>query len=344
MTSAASALPVGGEGMRDSYLASLEGLVLTQNDTIAVLAHQLEQALATAPLPAAYGGTHMNNDGDGLINRVHKIECNISDLAKSLAPAIQRSIDARLPPSVAVPPSFDPEALTRDVTTLVQTQIDSFSASMTDILGNTVEPCIRKVCGALKQDIIDLKHEMDTRISGIGAVDWASVSRRLDALESRCVVRPSAAASGVSTPPEDKMLTPVDDDFEHDFTDYGSPRDWQIGDYVRLHRLRTDHLNDQVGEIVSFCYASGRFGVLIAGHSVAKAFKPGNLCAYVPQASDRCSSCSSWINLHAFPSCRCGEEKMIDSDGSACTSDRTAVPKGYDFHAARGNRDTNTPM
>ena len=79
----------------------------------------------------------------------------------------------------------------------------------------------------------------------------------------------------------------------------------RVGDFVRLHGLKTAELINKVGEIKEFVEETGRIGVALHGGSSCKALLPKNLTRYKFSSDDMCPACADPLNLNAFLPCAC---------------------------------------
>ena len=80
-----------------------------------------------------------------------------------------------------------------------------------------------------------------------------------------------------------------------------SEHEYFVGDYVRLHGLKTASLNGKVGTITEYIESSGRFGVVLHRRSEPKAVLKTNIQRYEPVLGELCGDCND-VELVQLPS------------------------------------------
>ena len=328
-----SAIPVS-TGNADS-------LTQAQNDTIASLLQELSY-WRPSPVPAPFAAFQCGEAPNQttvdsaameevlvLKAQVNSASRNLSQLASSLGSAIESSLSVRLPEKLVGYASMsDLKGQAEDVRQLVldvaQTQSQSLFVEVGNMIKNVLgdsllescEKTFAKLAARLKADQETMRQEIQELEASLRA-EFA-VSRGAEVFNTSACASSLPRSLGSATQADHKDNAP------HDIYDVSvdtpAPRPesqpssevaeslthtFYVGDHVRLHCLKTATLNGKVGVICDDVVSSGRYGVLLHGHSTPKAFLPKNLLCYEHEDDDICTKCDDILNLNAFPPCSC---------------------------------------
>jgi len=270
-------------------------------------------------------------DFSKLKDQVQTLSSTVSQMASSFREVVEQTISARLP----------------DAAEAAIMKLTSTFASIDDFKRYTeaTKAFVHEFSIANVQHICDIKTEIANSAAAAASAAVASpieqysreffgkqksLNTTLEFLSLK-LERIEADLATVKTMREDSFLKqgdPVSSDALPAPCPSGPSQDsnFSIGDYVRTHNLRTEHLNSLPGVVVEFNAQTQRYGVRLHGCSGAKAFLQKNLMRYEPIEQETCHACNGLLNLLAFPPCAChpsGESQF--QTAAPCSSTRPAA-------------------
>ena len=309
----------------DKTVQVLVNLVEAQNNTFAVLSHRLDTRL-----PATSRG--VLSTSDDVLVKFAQLESQINQLSKSMGNAVQASVHKR---TVHLQTQLDQLSAVRDS---FNAKFEVINECVNDKFSLAVEQCVQSAASQIK----DVSGKI---ISGVGDLVKKVEGRFHNELADACEeLRASCSGPNISTKPSAGhiatkssagtasltagykandggtvlgSLTPVTSCGDYagggiSFVD--SEHEYFVGDYVRLHGLKTASLNGKVGTITEYIESSGRFGVVLHRRSEPKAVLKTNIQRYEPVLGELCGDCNDVLNLFSFPPCSCSPSVMVSKD------------------------------
>ena len=322
---------------------SLQDLIDTQNDTIAMLAGQLvdwrcwyysASGAYSSVYPACPAGIAINEPPE--INLMQKQLCDLrADLERvcgSLGTSIQASLDSRLPSMFVELASKDEVFSLAETVHLIGDRLPAHAGILADLTKfvtkedmmdhaqdnktlvlSAHQDAIQVAGDTCKGAIADLFDKLPCLFQKSKAECNAYTSKlenQLNDLSASLDAKLQGLRNEFRTSSDVKLSLPmaaataVSVASSAPLASVDAPTTFNIGDRVRLFGLQTISLNNMLGTILSHDIASQRFGIrLLSGQE--KSVKADRLLLYTPADEDRCPRCKEYINLNSFPPCDC---------------------------------------
>jgi len=312
-------------------LASTQGIIESQNATIAQLTSELEQwrwwynasCLQSASSDCADKSTSqtelasLRNDVDALAKRVNdsksiwdSLPATLDKLSRSIAHSEQLLVEEcdRMRKETL---SDCSEAISKQ-TVSFQDQISNLAtcmvASTEQLWRKTSKSCDAKL-ETQRKDLNNIRAALEEAMTKVDKTE--TVSGNFDNLQDRAPDIETCLFASHTYADSCRAETP-----EPRCSDYtvASPCDdacpalaFTLGDYVTLVDLKTTELNGTSGMVVSYSEESRRFGIKLTASGELKALKACNLTLYdgANSAKEICFKCGDAFYPNDFPPCGC---------------------------------------